>query len=171
MLMLSSLCPLDHPRCPLQCSLCITSFKFTWRQNWINEVPYMNFELPNNSYGFMLNWCSGSVSSTLTLLSLFCFHPAEIQSCLVSSGDVGCGMFQCFNNSCEIQGLHHICLTLLHNAGRYDSQVRSRTRSWSHFTWWTLQITGFKSNLFVIESLLHWQTLSENMFIANLGQI
>lgn len=49
---------------------------------------------------------------------------AEIQSCLVSSGDVGCGTFQCFNNnSCEIQGLHHICLTLLHNAGRYDSQV------------------------------------------------
>ncbi|MED6270864.1 hypothetical protein CHARACLAT_014555 [Characodon lateralis] len=51
---------------------------------------------------------------------------AEIQSCLVSSGDVGCGMFQCFsNNSCEIQGLHHICLTLLHNAGRYDSQGKS----------------------------------------------
>ncbi|KAI4814624.1 hypothetical protein KUCAC02_003812 [Chaenocephalus aceratus] len=43
---------------------------------------------------------------------------AEIQSCLVSSGDVGCGNFQCFNNnSCEIQGLHQICLTLLHNAG------------------------------------------------------
>uniref|UniRef100_A0A3Q2CZV3 Stanniocalcin n=1 Tax=Cyprinodon variegatus TaxID=28743 RepID=A0A3Q2CZV3_CYPVA len=51
---------------------------------------------------------------------------AEIQSCLVSSGDVGCGMFQCFsNNSCEIHGLHHICLTLLHNAGRYDSQGKS----------------------------------------------
>lgn len=49
---------------------------------------------------------------------------AEIQSCLVSSGDVGCGTFHCFaNNSCEIHGLHHICLTLLHNAGRYDSQV------------------------------------------------
>ncbi|XP_041808712.1 uncharacterized protein LOC121617588 [Chelmon rostratus] len=51
---------------------------------------------------------------------------AEIQSCLVSSGDVGCGTFQCFNNnSCEIQGLHHICLTLLHNAGRYNSQGKS----------------------------------------------
>uniref|UniRef100_A0A671VMB0 Stanniocalcin n=1 Tax=Sparus aurata TaxID=8175 RepID=A0A671VMB0_SPAAU len=51
---------------------------------------------------------------------------SEIQSCLVSSGDVGCGTFQCFNNnSCEIQGLHHICLTLLHNAGRYDSQGKS----------------------------------------------
>ncbi|XP_028277971.1 biorientation of chromosomes in cell division protein 1 [Parambassis ranga] len=51
---------------------------------------------------------------------------SEIQSCLVSSGDVGCGMFQCFsNNSCDIQGLHHICLTLLHNAGRYDSQGKS----------------------------------------------
>uniref|UniRef100_A0A3Q3A1K5 Stanniocalcin n=3 Tax=Kryptolebias marmoratus TaxID=37003 RepID=A0A3Q3A1K5_KRYMA len=50
----------------------------------------------------------------------------EIQSCLVSSGDVGCGTFQCFNNnSCEIHGLHHICLTLLHNAGRYDSQGKS----------------------------------------------
>lgn len=51
---------------------------------------------------------------------------AEIQACLVSSGDVGCGTFQCFNNnSCEIQGLHHICLTLLHNAGQYDSQGKS----------------------------------------------
>ncbi|XP_041658007.1 uncharacterized protein LOC121519232 [Cheilinus undulatus] len=51
---------------------------------------------------------------------------ADIQSCLVSSGDVGCGTFQCFsNNSCEIQGLHHICLTLLHNAGRYNSQGKS----------------------------------------------
>uniref|UniRef100_H3DFD9 Stanniocalcin n=1 Tax=Tetraodon nigroviridis TaxID=99883 RepID=H3DFD9_TETNG len=51
---------------------------------------------------------------------------AEIQSCLLGSGDVGCGTFQCFtNNSCEIQGLHHICLTLLHNAGRYDSQGKS----------------------------------------------
>uniref|UniRef100_A0A667Z842 Stanniocalcin n=1 Tax=Myripristis murdjan TaxID=586833 RepID=A0A667Z842_9TELE len=50
----------------------------------------------------------------------------EIQSCLVSSGDVGCGTFQCFSNSsCEIRGLHHICLTLLHNAGRYDSQGKS----------------------------------------------
>ncbi|XP_024921517.1 stanniocalcin-2 [Cynoglossus semilaevis] len=50
----------------------------------------------------------------------------EIQSCLVSSGDVGCGTLQCFNNnSCEIQGLHHICLTLLHNAGHYDSQGKS----------------------------------------------
>ncbi|KAI9548237.1 Stanniocalcin-2 [Dissostichus eleginoides] len=53
-------------------------------------------------------------------------NTAEIQSCLVSSGDVGCGNFQCFNNnSCEIQGLHQICLTLLHNAGRYDSQGKS----------------------------------------------
>ncbi|XP_071396500.1 stanniocalcin-2-like [Centroberyx affinis] len=53
-------------------------------------------------------------------------NTAEIQSCLVSSGDVGCGTFQCFNNnSCEIRGLHHICLTLLHNAGRYDSQGKS----------------------------------------------
>ncbi|KAM9788530.1 stanniocalcin-2-like [Neosynchiropus ocellatus] len=50
----------------------------------------------------------------------------EIQSCLVSSGDVGCGTFQCFSNSsCDIHGLHHICLTLLHHAGRYDSQGKS----------------------------------------------
>lgn len=49
----------------------------------------------------------------------------ELQSCMVNSADVGCGMFQCFsNNSCEIRGLDHICLTLLHNAGHYDSQVR-----------------------------------------------
>ncbi|XP_054482368.1 uncharacterized protein LOC129113910 [Anoplopoma fimbria] len=61
------------------------------------------------------------VKKRLTLQST-----AEIQSCLVSSGDVGCGTFQCFNNnSCEIQGLHHICLTLLNNAGRYDSQGKS----------------------------------------------
>ncbi|KAM8741079.1 stanniocalcin-2-like isoform 1-T2 [Acanthopagrus schlegelii] len=64
------------------------------------------------------------VSQTKRRLSLQ--STAEIQSCLVSSGDVGCGTFQCFNNnSCEIQGLHHICLTLLHNAGRYDSQGKS----------------------------------------------
>ncbi|KAK9536460.1 hypothetical protein VZT92_006236 [Zoarces viviparus] len=57
---------------------------------------------------------------------LYLQSTAEIQSCLVSSGDVGCGTFQCFNNnSCEIQGLHHICLTLLHNAGHYDSQGKS----------------------------------------------
>uniref|UniRef100_A0A665U2X6 Stanniocalcin n=1 Tax=Echeneis naucrates TaxID=173247 RepID=A0A665U2X6_ECHNA len=63
--------------------------------------------------------CDQSVSLSLCLA-------VEIQSCLVGSGDVGCGMFQCFsNNSCEIQGLHHICLTLLHNAGRYDSQGKS----------------------------------------------
>ncbi|XP_038155361.1 uncharacterized protein LOC119792689 [Cyprinodon tularosa] len=63
----------------------------------------------------------GQVKRRLSLHST-----AEIQSCLVSSGDVGCGMFQCFsNNSCEIHGLHHICLTLLHNAGRYDSQGKS----------------------------------------------
>uniref|UniRef100_A0A3B5LE20 Stanniocalcin n=1 Tax=Xiphophorus couchianus TaxID=32473 RepID=A0A3B5LE20_9TELE len=69
---------------------------------------------------FML--CSGEIC-----LSMFCVLAfTEIQSCLVSSGDVGCGMFQCFsNNSCEIQGLHHICLTLLHNAGRYNSQGKS----------------------------------------------
>ncbi|XP_070773735.1 stanniocalcin-2-like [Enoplosus armatus] len=67
------------------------------------------------------------VSQTKRRLSLQ--STAEIQSCLVSSGDVGCGTFQCFNNnSCEIQGLHHICLTLLHNAGRYDSQGKSSVK-------------------------------------------
>lgn len=66
----------------------------------------------------------GGHSSRVSLSDPSLSLPAEIQSCLVSSGDVGCGTFQCFNNnSCEIQGLHHICLTLLHNAGRYDSQV------------------------------------------------
>uniref|UniRef100_A0A3Q4GN59 Stanniocalcin n=1 Tax=Neolamprologus brichardi TaxID=32507 RepID=A0A3Q4GN59_NEOBR len=50
----------------------------------------------------------------------------EIQSCLLNSGDVGCGMFQCFSNSsCEIKGLDHICLTLLHNAGHYNLQGKS----------------------------------------------
>lgn len=49
---------------------------------------------------------------------------AEIQHCLVNAGDVGCGVFECFeNNSCEIRGLQEICLTFLHNAGKFDSQV------------------------------------------------
>nr|XP_057943058.1 uncharacterized protein LOC131138277 [Doryrhamphus excisus] len=54
---------------------------------------------------------------------------ADIQSCLLSSEDVGCGTFQCFNNnSCEIHGLHHICVTLLHHAGHYDSQGKSSVK-------------------------------------------
>lgn len=49
---------------------------------------------------------------------------AEIQHCLVTAGDVGCGVFECFeNNSCEIRGLQEICMTFLHNAGKFDSQV------------------------------------------------
>ncbi|XP_051533336.1 uncharacterized protein LOC127428781 [Myxocyprinus asiaticus] len=53
-------------------------------------------------------------------------NTVEIQQCLVSAGDVGCGMFECFNNnSCEIRGLHDICLTFLHNAGKFDSQGKS----------------------------------------------
>ncbi|KAF7663550.1 hypothetical protein LDENG_00207940 [Lucifuga dentata] len=53
-------------------------------------------------------------------------NTAEIQSCFLSSADVGCGTFQCFsNNSCEIRGLNHICVTLLLNAGAYDSQGKS----------------------------------------------
>ncbi|XP_015420626.1 PREDICTED: stanniocalcin-2 [Myotis davidii] len=51
---------------------------------------------------------------------------AEIQHCLVSAGDVGCGVFECFeNNSCEIRGLHGICMTFLHNAGKFDAQGKS----------------------------------------------
>ncbi|KAG9346856.1 hypothetical protein JZ751_007205, partial [Albula glossodonta] len=50
-------------------------------------------------------------------------NTAEIQHCLVSSGDVGCGVFECFeNNSCEIRGLQEICMSFLHNAGKFDSQ-------------------------------------------------
>ncbi|MEQ2167469.1 hypothetical protein GOODEAATRI_004480 [Goodea atripinnis] len=46
--------------------------------------------------------------------------------CLVSAGDVGCGVFECFeNNSCEIRGLQEICMTFLHNAGKFDSQGKS----------------------------------------------
>ncbi|XP_035382992.1 stanniocalcin-2 [Electrophorus electricus] len=53
-------------------------------------------------------------------------NTAEIQHCLVNAGDVGCGMFECFNNnSCEIRGLHEICMTFLHNAGKFDSQGKS----------------------------------------------
>ncbi|KPP62037.1 stanniocalcin-2-like, partial [Scleropages formosus] len=50
----------------------------------------------------------------------------EIQHCLVNAGDVGCGVFECFeNNSCEIRGLQQICMTFLHNAGKFDSQGKS----------------------------------------------
>ncbi|XP_068133269.1 stanniocalcin-2 [Hyperolius riggenbachi] len=53
-------------------------------------------------------------------------NTAEIQHCLVSAGDVGCGVFECFeNNSCEIRGLHEICMTFLHNAGKFDAQGKS----------------------------------------------
>ncbi|XP_036983822.2 stanniocalcin-2 [Artibeus jamaicensis] len=53
-------------------------------------------------------------------------NTAEIQHCLVSAGDVGCGVFECFeNNSCEIRGLRGICMTFLHNAGKFDSQGKS----------------------------------------------
>ncbi|XP_055968353.1 stanniocalcin-2 [Sorex fumeus] len=53
-------------------------------------------------------------------------NTAEIQHCLVSAGDVGCGVFACFeNNSCEIQGLHGLCMTFLHNAGKFDAQGKS----------------------------------------------
>ncbi|KAK1789283.1 hypothetical protein P4O66_015214, partial [Electrophorus voltai] len=50
----------------------------------------------------------------------------EIQHCLVNAGDVGCGVFECFeNNSCEIRGLQEICMNFLHNAGKFDSQGKS----------------------------------------------
>ncbi|XP_043925056.1 stanniocalcin-2 [Protopterus annectens] len=50
----------------------------------------------------------------------------EIRHCLVNSGEIGCGVFECFeNNSCEIRGLHEICMTFLHNAGKFDSQGKS----------------------------------------------
>ncbi|XP_037657363.1 stanniocalcin-2 [Choloepus didactylus] len=53
-------------------------------------------------------------------------NAAEIQHCLVNAGDVGCGVFECFeNNSCEIQGLHGICMSFLHNAGKFDAQGKS----------------------------------------------
>ncbi|XP_004473700.1 stanniocalcin-2 [Dasypus novemcinctus] len=53
-------------------------------------------------------------------------NAAEIQHCLVSAGDVGCGVFECFeNNSCEIRGLHGICMSFLHNAGKFDAQGKS----------------------------------------------
>ncbi|XP_077361970.1 biorientation of chromosomes in cell division protein 1 [Festucalex cinctus] len=48
---------------------------------------------------------------------------ADIQNCLASAGDAGCGTFQCFNNnSCQMDGLHGICVTLLQHAGRYHAQ-------------------------------------------------
>ncbi|XP_042311596.1 stanniocalcin-2 isoform X2 [Sceloporus undulatus] len=53
-------------------------------------------------------------------------NTAEIQHCLVNAGDVGCGVFECFeNNSCEIRGLHEICMMFLHNAGKFDAQGKS----------------------------------------------
>ncbi|KAG5844272.1 hypothetical protein ANANG_G00160610 [Anguilla anguilla] len=53
-------------------------------------------------------------------------NTVDIQHCLVNSGDVGCGVFECFeNNSCEIRGLQEICMSFLHNAGKFDSQGKS----------------------------------------------
>ncbi|XP_062868194.1 stanniocalcin-2-like [Trichomycterus rosablanca] len=53
-------------------------------------------------------------------------NAVDIQQCLLSSGDVGCGTFECFNNnSCEIRGLHQICMSFLKNAGKFDSQGKS----------------------------------------------
>ncbi|KAJ8266793.1 hypothetical protein GJAV_G00134750 [Gymnothorax javanicus] len=53
-------------------------------------------------------------------------NTVDIQHCLVNSGDVGCGVFECFeNNSCEIHGLQEICMSFLHNAGKFDSQGKS----------------------------------------------
>ncbi|XP_059846138.1 stanniocalcin-2-like [Hypanus sabinus] len=53
-------------------------------------------------------------------------NTAEIQHCLVNTGDVGCGVFECFeNNSCEIHGPRDICLAFLHNAGKFDAQGKS----------------------------------------------
>ncbi|KAM5173041.1 stanniocalcin-2 [Mantella aurantiaca] len=53
-------------------------------------------------------------------------NTADIQHCLVTAGDVGCGVFECFeNNTCEIRGLNEICTTFLHNAGRFDAQGKS----------------------------------------------
>uniref|UniRef100_A0A8C5M9X6 Stanniocalcin-2 n=1 Tax=Leptobrachium leishanense TaxID=445787 RepID=A0A8C5M9X6_9ANUR len=53
-------------------------------------------------------------------------NTADIQHCLVNAGDVGCGVFECFeNNSCEIHGLHEICIGFLHNAGKFDAQGKS----------------------------------------------
>lgn len=65
--------------------------------------------------------CRQTIKFPLLTCPLFA---AEIQHCLVSAGDVGCGVFECFeNNSCEIRGLQEICMTFLHNAGKFDSQV------------------------------------------------
>lgn len=50
---------------------------------------------------------------------------------------MGCGVFECFeNNSCEIRGLQEICMTFLHNAGKFDSQVS---------TWLPQSPSGFVS--------------------------
>ncbi len=75
-------------------------------------------------------WIGWNRASQTPLFSLkqhalsFQSSAAEIQHCLVSAGDVGCGVFECFeNNSCEIRGLQEICMTFLHNAGKFDSQV------------------------------------------------
>ncbi|CAJ0966089.1 unnamed protein product [Ranitomeya imitator] len=62
----------------------------------------------------------------IVFINVFYIVSAEIQHCLVNAGDVGCGVFECFeNNSCEIRGLHEICMTFLHNAGRFDAQGKS----------------------------------------------
>nr|BAX24517.1 stanniocalcin [Eptatretus burgeri] len=49
----------------------------------------------------------------------------EIEQCLSSAVDAGCGSFACLeNNSCETGGLHAICTELVRNADQYDVKGR-----------------------------------------------
>ncbi|XP_055784004.1 stanniocalcin-2-like isoform X2 [Salvelinus fontinalis] len=81
-------------------------------------------------------------------------NTAEIQHCLVSAGDVGCGVFECFeNNSCEIRGLQEICLTFLHNAGKFDSQLQRECYLRHNLC------SAAKENVAVMVEMIHFQDL------------
>uniref|UniRef100_UPI00358F0139 stanniocalcin-like n=1 Tax=Myxine glutinosa TaxID=7769 RepID=UPI00358F0139 len=49
----------------------------------------------------------------------------EMEQCLSSAVDAGCGSFACLeNNSCETGGLHAICTELVRHADQYDVKGR-----------------------------------------------
>ncbi|KAG7273538.1 hypothetical protein CRUP_009887 [Coryphaenoides rupestris] len=108
------------------------------------------------------------ITSSLLLLAVF---GHVIQHCLVSAGDVGCGVFECFeNNSCEIRGLQEICMTFLHNAGKFDSQFSCISRKCVSIKEMVFQLqrvcyikhnlcSAAKENVAVMVEMIHFQDL------------
>lgn len=92
----------------------------------ISNFIFLNFLLVITNFYFSRSLCIPQCGWEFCIYLHVILILAEIQHCLVNAGDVGCGVFECFeNNSCEIRGLHGICMTFLHNAGKFDAQVNT----------------------------------------------